>query len=73
MTKFLSNTILQSGGALLALETLSPDNLPPLSGINIKNELIAIGASVLVSALKFAFVKWIKPIFKKKDLENANI
>lgn len=71
MKNFIFATALQSTGALVALDTVPTDIVPnviPNIGFgDVKHEVIAIGASIVVSALRWAFIKWIKPIFVKTD------
>lgn len=61
MTKFLTTTTAQSAGGIIALDLAA--NVDPAS---VKTQLIAIAGSLVVTALKWAFFKFVKPVFEKK-------
>lgn len=69
MKNFLFSTALQSGGALVAIDHVSTEIVPVVTNQDVKQQIVALGAGIVVSVLRWAFVKWVKPLFVKNKVE----
>lgn len=68
MKNFLVSTALQSTGALVAIDSVNPD-IVGFGTQDLKQQVIAVVAGVVVSVVRWAIIKYIKPIFVKNKVE----
>lgn len=73
MKDFFTATALQSAGALVAIESIPMDVVPTVGYADIKNQVVAIGASIVVSVVRWAFLKYVRPIFVKKKIDDIEV